>query len=107
MFKLLFPILFFCGQIMAGDLYQYTDKSGNLIISNKNPAGETKPDSYVNETKRRTVLKAELKHEIDELRQSQKLQEQSTNNAKMDFSEDIKGHEKNINVLTKQLNQEG
>jgi hypothetical protein len=107
-FQLLFPILFFCGQIMADDLYQYADKSGNLVISNKSPTGDTKPNLNTNETSRRKILKEELKHEIEALKQSQKLQEQNTTHDKMDlYSKDIDRHEKNINVLTKQLNQEG
>jgi hypothetical protein len=106
-FILLFPVLFFYGQVMADDLYQYTDKTGNLVISNKNPASDTKPNLATNETARRKILKDELHHEIEALKQSQQLQEQSTSHAKMDFSQDIAAHQKNINVLTKQLNQEG
>src|SRR6185437_742600 len=107
-FKLFFPILFLCGQIMAQDLYQYTNKSGNLVISNKNPTGDTKPNLAKNETARRKILKEELEHEIKALKQSLKLQEENTTHDKVDlYTKDIDGHQKNINVLTKQLNQEG
>ncbi|HLX52698.1 MAG TPA: hypothetical protein VKR58_02100 [Aquella sp.] len=106
-FKLLFLMLVSCAMAQADNLYQYTDQSGNLVISNKNPNGGTKTALTTNETARRTILKEELEHEITALKQSQKLQEQNTTKDKMDlYSKDIKGHEKNINVLTKQLNQE-
>jgi uncharacterized protein (DUF342 family) len=93
---------------MADNLYQYTDSSGNLVISNKNPNGSTKPNLPTNKTARHKILQEELDHEIYALKQCQKLQEQSTTKDNLDlYSKDIDKHEKNINVLTKQLNHEG
>jgi hypothetical protein len=99
-------LLFFCGQLLAADLYQYTDKSGNLVITNKNVSGSTKFE--LNTTPRHKILQEELDHEKLALEQSRVLQKQNTDKNKIDlYNNDINQHEKNINILTKQLNNEG
>ncbi len=91
---------------MSEDLYQYTDKSGNLVISNKNIKGSVKLD--LKTTTRQKILQEELEHEQLALKKSKKLQEDNLTKNKADlYLDDIATHEKNINVLTKQLNQEG
>lgn len=111
-FKLLFLLLTLSSQIIAEDLYQYTDKSGNLVIGNKKTNGgslfplETGTGSPDKNT-RRKILREELAHEIFALKQSLKLQEQDTASNKALYYKDITRHQNNINVLTKQLNHEG
>ncbi|MCC2625128.1 MAG: hypothetical protein K0R14_1001 [Burkholderiales bacterium] len=90
---------------MATDLYQYTNKAGNLVISNKNVSGSTKFEFTT--TPRHKILQEELDHEKSALQQSQALQKHNTDKNKIDlYSNDINQHEKNISILTKQLKNE-
>ncbi len=98
-------LLVLSGHLLATDLYQYTDKSGNLVITNKNISGSTKFDLPT--TPRHKILQEELDHEKLALQQTRELQKQNTDKNKVDlYRTDIDQHEKNISLLTKQLKKE-
>lgn len=102
-FQIFLFILFIYDQVIAENLYQYTDISGNLVISNKKPAGSKKFYLGTNEDARHKILQEELEHEKAAIKQLNNMQE--TNKISL-YDVDILLHQKNINVLTQQLNQE-
>ncbi|MDQ5921669.1 MAG: hypothetical protein QG673_1728 [Pseudomonadota bacterium] len=81
-------------------IYQYTDKNGNLVISNNPPGTQG--------NKRSQILKEELSKEQSALKEAQDLLAQNGKYDKQKIPDNrlndaIKEHEKNIEILKKQL----
>lgn len=95
-------LLVFNHEVIADDLYQYTDKSGNMVISNKKTQGSRKFYIGTNEDARNKILEEELEHEKTAIKQINAMPEKKINA----YNNDIALHQKNIAILTKQLNQE-
>lgn len=115
--KLCYLILILCNLVIAEDVYQYQNASGNMVIGNQKPAGyiirqnasASQIDNYISprENSRNKILQEELNHEKLALLQSQKLLTQAIGQKnRLDIlDKDIALHHKNIEILTKQLNQ--
>ncbi|MCC2645807.1 MAG: hypothetical protein K0R94_1585 [Burkholderiales bacterium] len=102
-FKLLPPILIICTSIVAENIYQYTDKSGNLVVGNTGKFTASADKTVTSQNVRRRVLEEELEHEIRSL---QTLLASKHNAANNEYANEIVKRQNNINRLTKQLNQE-
>jgi hypothetical protein len=98
--------MFLCfNLIIADEIYQYKDPSGNLVISNKKPSGN-QIGVYLSprEDARHKILQEELNHEQLALASSQVLLKQATTKDESEMlTTDIALHQKNIGILTKQL----
>lgn len=96
-------LIMLVSSVSAENLYQYTDNSGNLVITNKKTSSGTRFYLGTNENARHKILEEELQHEkaaINQIRQSTQ-----TNSTIALYNNDISLHQKNIDILTKQLNQ--
>ena len=74
-------------------IYQYTDKNGNLVLSNKPKASNT----------RYKVLSEELAHETQALIKANESLATSSHKQEGFLQNTIKVHQKNIDILKKQL----
>ncbi len=74
-------------------IYRYVDKNGNLVVSNKPQISNT----------RFRVLSEELAHERQALIQANESLATSSPKQEQFLKNTIKEHQKNINILNKQL----
>jgi hypothetical protein len=74
-------------------IYQYTDKNGNLVLSNKPKTSNT----------RYKVLSEELAHEKQALIKANESLATSSPKQEDFLKNTIKAHQKNIDILNKQL----
>lgn len=98
----IFLLLFACNLAVAEHLYQYIDKSGNLVVTNKKTPGSTPFYLGTNEDARHKILQEELEHEKTAIKQINAMPGDKI----ASYNNDKALHQRNINILTKQLNQD-
>lgn len=125
MFKYIIFILFISFAFADNEVYQYTDKNGNIVVGNKKTTNSTQmnlPNLTVmpitqmkehkrfsnSELKRRQILQEELIRETEMLNQSKQMVKNS-DQLKLDkkqidvLNDSVNAHQQNINILNKQL----